>query len=154
MSFQPTHIVVHHSLTQDSKTVSWGAIRRFHMNDEMHQWRDIGYHAGVELADMEYEALLGRAWDDQGAHCSAQGMNRIALGLVLVGNFDITAPPDAQLEVARDRVLLPWMRMFGIIPSNITPHRFHAPDRSCPGRAFTGELMARFIPGILKDRWR
>jgi hypothetical protein len=124
------------------------------MTDPAHLWSDIGYHAGVELADMDYEALVGRAWDTEGAHCKAGGMNHVALGLVLVGNFDQTPPPDAQLEVARDRILVPWMRMYGISPTNITPHRFHAPDRTCPGTAFTGELLARFIPGIPLSRWR
>jgi N-acetylmuramoyl-L-alanine amidase len=152
MSFRPTHIVVHHSLTADSKAVSWGAIRDFHVNERA--WADIGYHAGVELAGSEYEVLVGRPWDREGAHCKDGGMNHIALGVVLVGSFDMTAPPDAQLEVLTSRVLLPWMRMFGIPALNVTPHRFYAPDRSCPGRAFTGELMARFLPGIPKDRWR
>ena len=43
-----THIMIHHSATEDSQTLSWQAIRRFHMTDPEHLWADIGYHAGVE----------------------------------------------------------------------------------------------------------
>jgi len=153
MGFEPTHIIVHHSLTKDSGTVSWSAIRNYHMTEMVPKMHDIGYHAGIELAGAEYEALIGRAWDETGAHCKERGMNHVALGVCLVGNFDVTPPPDAQLEVARDRILLPWMRYYNIDAGSVHPHRLYAP-KTCPGTAFTGELMARFLPGIDQRYWR
>ncbi len=144
----PTQIVVHHSLTPDGRTVSWGAIRSFHMTDPTHRWSDIGYHAGVELAGDGYETLLGRSWDEQGAHCKAGGMNRLALGVCCVGNFDLVPPPDEMLDVLARRVLLPWMRLFDIHPAAISFHRDHAPDRTCPGRMFTKPILARHVPGL------
>lgn len=126
----PTEIIVHHSLTADSKTVSWSAIRRYHVIEK--GWVDIGYHAGIERAGDEYEVLLGRPWDYIGAHCL--GHNRASLGICFIGNFDIAPPPDAQLACGV-RVIQLWMRLFGITPDKVCPHsQFEA--KSCPGTKF------------------
>lgn len=148
---KPTHIVIHHSLTKDGATVSWSAIRNFHMTDPAHMFSDIGYHAGVELAGSSYEVFLGRPWDVVGAHCKSHGMNRISLGVCIVGNFDDAPPSDEMLDVAARYVILPWMRIFGIEPAAVRFHRDWAPDRSCPGKMFTRELLAKHIHGVMPD---
>lgn len=145
----PRGFVIHHSLTQDGSTVSVPAIRKYHKN--VKGWSDVGYHAFVELAGAEYEAILGRPMDMEGAHCLANGMNSRTFGVCLIGNFDRDPPVHQQLEVMRDRILVPWARMFSI-PLNldtVTFHRDHAPDRTCPGKAFTKDILKMYLPGLV-----
>jgi len=123
-------IVIHHSLTKDSATVSWDAIRRFH---KAKGWREIGYHAGIEKVGKTYEVLLGRPLDWGGSH--TKGKNQTSLGFVFIGNYDETDPPSEMLKVAAERVIRPWMKIFNIPANRIFGHRDFA-SKSCPGRKF------------------
>jgi len=128
----PEFVIVHHSMTEDSKTASWGAIRKYHM---FKGWTDIGYHAGIEIVRGDLEILLGRRWDKWGAHCKQEDMNRKSLGLCLVGNFDFYPPAETMLDLATDLIRY-WMRLFRIPVSNVLPHRHFATYKTCPGELF------------------
>lgn len=133
----PKRITLHHSLTEDSDTVSWGAIRAYHTRTL--GWRDIGYHFGIELLRGHYEILMGRMPDDQGAHVA--GHNTDNLGICFVGNFDNHPPPDEQLLLGVK--LVQYLRTIYNIPLNeIYMHRHFNPHKSCPGHKFPFE---RFI---------
>jgi hypothetical protein len=93
---KPTHIVIHHSLTDDSRSVSWEAIRKYHLQQG---WHGIGYHYGIELVSDHYELFNGRKPDQIGAHCKEGGMNGCSLGICLVGNYDHIRPPDQALAL-------------------------------------------------------
>ena len=144
----PEYIVIHHSLTADSGTVSWGAIRRYHVQEL--GWKEIGYQAGVELVGDAYEILLGRLSDGPGAHAKEAGMNERSFGVCLIGNFDEAPPPEPQWEKALQ--LVRWLqRLFGIPAANVIGHRevgllagldwTKGEYKSCPGRLFS---MAEF----------
>jgi len=126
-----THIIIHHSLTEDSRTVSWGAIRNYHINNL--KWRDIGYMWGIELIGNDYEVLLGRDEDDIGAHCTQMDMNKVGIGICCVGNFDLTTPPSNMwnkcLELCRN-----IMRRRSIPRKNVQGHHEYYPAKSCPGK--------------------
>lgn len=141
----PTRIIIHHSATKDSGTVSWSAIRRYHIFDR--GWVDIGYHAGIEMVNDELECLYGRPATEQGAHTS--GYNHDSLGFCFVGNYDIDTPDQRMLYTAARRVILPWCRQFGIAPENIYGHNQFS-TKTCPGKLFPlDDLRGLVIAGLL-----
>ncbi len=136
--FEPNKIIVHHSLTKDGQTVSWGAIRKYHMSPPPAGPADgpyinIGYHAGIELVGDHYEAFFGRPWQIPGAHCKET--NSDSLGICFVGNYDEIEPPDEMLE-AGAIVIYYWMIFFKIPNWNIYRHHDFNKNKTCPGTKF------------------
>jgi N-acetylmuramoyl-L-alanine amidase len=136
-----THIILHHSLTKDGITVSWPAIRKYHV--EQRNWQDIGYHFGAEMVGKggDYEILVGRTLDKPGAH--TKGMNTRGIGICCVGNYDVVLPEPAMIE--RLVYLLKWLRKEYKIPiDNIKGHRDFAP-KTCPGKLFDIEYIKELV---------
>ena len=129
----PKFIILHHSLTKDSETVSWQAIRRYHINDL--KWRDVGYHYGIELVNGQHEILVGRMQNDSGAHCKQMGMNRQSLGICFVGNFDDGKPPH-EMWVMGLKFVRSLMDVFSIDRKAVLGHRELCDYKSCPGFYF------------------
>ncbi|MCT4507352.1 MAG: peptidoglycan recognition protein family protein [Tepidibacter sp.] len=126
---KPNKIIIHHSLTKDSKTVSWEAIKRYHINNQ--GYRDIGYHWGIELVKNEYKVFKGREEWEVGAH--TRGANTNSIGICLVGNFDNSEPPKEQLYKLIVLIKDIYSR-YGELP--IYTHNHFASYKSCPGRKF------------------
>jgi len=142
--------MIHHSLTADSGTVSWSAIRKYHTTTM--GWKDIGYHFGVERAGFDYEALVGRPLDMIGAHCKEGEMNQKAIGICVVGNYDDILPNPLALDVLCERLIVPLSRTFNIPidKEHIVFHREYATYKSCPGHMFTKELLFQhFAKGMI-----
>jgi len=154
------YILLHHSLTADSGTVSWGAIRRYHMDPNgPYRMRDVGYHWGVEMVNDYYEILVGRTLTETGAHCKEATMNRRGIGICLVGDFDAAPPPEKQVE--RAVRLVSWlMEEFRIPRERVVGHRDaglmvgmdwqKGQYKTCPGRMFSMEHFREQLPPFLK----
>lgn len=126
----PKKIIIHHSAADDSDSIEWGAIRRYHVG--FLGWSDIGYHAGIEKVGSSYEALYGRPLDMAGAH--ALGHNKDSLGLCIVGDFSLDPPPGDQL-LAAVLIVYQWARLFSIPLANVLRHS-DVNATACPGAAF------------------
>ena len=122
-------IILHHSLTKDSGTVSTGAIRDYHIN--INHWSDIGYHFLIENLRGQTEIVAGRMLDKTGAH--TKGHNRNSIGICFVGNFDIVPPP-GEAWVQGAKLVRFLMKQYGI--KKVVGHTELNPHKTCPGRMF------------------
>lgn len=163
----PTYIIIHHSATKDGKQNDWEAIRRYHTSwryqgniiseQEARQrivngirgvespWLDIGYHFGIEQENGVYVWKNGRPLNMNGAHCYELGMNSKAIGICVVGNYDVDMISEEAFSLLVDHV--DGLRYVYAIPvTNVKRHSDFASYKSCPGKLFPWE---RFI-GLLR----
>ncbi len=143
---RPNKIIIHHSATKDSGTVSWGAIRRYHRS--VRGWTDVGYHAGCEDINGQYECLYGRPWHIEGAH--TQGHNRDSLGFCFVGDYDVVEPEMAMMLEAVVRVIAPWALQFDIGHNNVRGHNEFS-SKTCPGALFPMDLLREMVRTELEE---
>ena len=124
----PNKIIIHHSATKDTGTVSWGAIRNYHV--EKMGWNQIGYHFGIELVGDYYETFLGRRPDLMGAH--TVGQTDHSIGICVVGNFDEDSMNGGIKDSLYD--LLVWLiEAYKINKHEIYGHCEFA-QKTCPGK--------------------
>lgn len=153
----PSHIVIHHSATIDGVVNDWVAIRRYHMSwrykgntitreyaQQLLQqgvtgiespWQDIGYHFGLEKDGADYVWKFGRSVTMDGAHCIEHGMNRIGIGICVVGNYDLGPVPEPMLKMLVQNVK-PLMSIWAIPKTNVKRHCDFATYKTCPGTQF------------------
>jgi len=139
-------IVIHHSATDDSGTLSWEAIRNYHV--VKNHYSDVGYHAGAEMilrscwAKPRPIVLYGRPVLAIGAHVA--GYNSRSLGFCFVGDYDSQIPPEELLREAALRVLAPWCEQFKLGVDDIVPHRDYS-GKTCPGELFDMSELRQFV---------
>lgn len=158
------YIIIHHSQTRDKKILSdFEAIKNYHMSYRLNgdvitkeqadslvaqgktvivPWKDIAYHYVIEYKDDKLVLREARDMDTSGAHCS--GMNGKAIGICIVGDYDVTEPVDEQINLLSDTCLA-LMTAYNIPVEKIKPHHFYAPWKSCPGNKFPWMKFAKNI---------
>jgi LysM repeat protein len=135
MGGTPTRITVHHSGDKDdvhADPVAW--LRQVDLNhikgiNHPEPWACIGYHFIIDANGRIYE---GRPLQFQGAHAGNNAVNRLNIGICLIGNFDVQRVPPAQrtaLLSTLDRMCL----QYGISRAAVFGHKkFKVTE--CPGR--------------------
>ena len=132
-----SEIILHHSASHDGMATNWSQIRFYHT--ALRGWKNVGYHYGIELVGQDYEVLLGRFENEDGAHCP--GHNSKALGVCLVGNFEENYVPSEQYQLAL-KLVRQLMRNHNILLPNVYGHRELA-DTLCPGKYFDLDAFRR-----------
>lgn len=152
MKNKPEFIIIHHSHTPDGKTLSWEAIRKYHM--ETNGWYDIGYHRGVELVGDKVVILKGRPDDVSGAHVKELHINSRSIGICVVGNYDEEKPDWAHLNALKE-ICHVYMINYNIPVSKVLGHREvgrlagfdweKGQYKSCPGKLFDMNEFRKFL---------
>ena len=135
-----TTIVIHHSAGTDHVTRDWETIKAGHLAKG---WRDIGYHYGIEMIGDEAVILKGRSLDNGGAHCPAGNMNRVGIGICVIGNYQLAAP--SPLIINKLSILCKMLcTEHNIPPEMILPHKqFKA--TLCPGQYFPMKYLVDLV---------
>ncbi len=89
---------------------------------------DIGYHFIIDRTGMIWQ---GRDWKYQGAHTS--GANSNNLGVMLLGNFEIQQPSQAQLS-SLNGLVASLVRKYGLNPAKDIYGHADFCNTACPGK--------------------
>jgi len=150
-----TEVVWHHSAGPDGDIRDTENIRKYHMSYRIDgntvtekeflyridkkdgklfewPWKDIAYHFLVERVNFDYQIILGRPLSMVGSHCV--GENTKAIGICLIGNFDIKAPNDEHIKKAIE-FAKELNEKLGLKPENHHYHNEFA-NKTCPGSKF------------------
>lgn len=136
------YVILHHSASEIDAAASIGEFHR-----EGRGWGNgLGYDFvignGSRSGDGEIEA--GRRWRRQldGAHCKAGDMNKKAIGICFVGNFETGRRPSRAQTHSGVALMRHLAATFCIPPGNVLGHReVPGADTRCPGRLFPLDLM-------------
>ncbi|MBS4026146.1 MAG: N-acetylmuramoyl-L-alanine amidase [Clostridia bacterium] len=138
-----THLVIHHTGAEEKDT---DQIRRYHLSKG---WQDVGYHFVIER---DGKVAAGRKLSTTGAHCQADGMNRKAVGIALIGNFEKNHPSFHQIKSLLE-LMKKLTKELKILPKNILLHnQVQGANTLCPGKNFPKLILSvDVLQTILKN---
>lgn len=152
------YIVIHHTATS---TGSVESIHEAHLQKKDASgkpWLGIGYHFvignGNGMADGAVEPTFRWKQQMHGAHAGSSNKdhNQIGIGVCLVGNFEETAPTEAQRTSVK-QLVQSLKNEYHIASSNVIGHR-DIKTTECPGRLFPMSEVAAAgdNPGVLQSQ--
>lgn len=128
---RPQGIVIHHSATKDTESLSYDAIRDYHMG--VNGWDEVGYHYLIEDVNGAVKVFTGRGIQYVGAH--TVGRNNM-VGICVVGNYDARKPSAEHID-ALVRAIKSVMVLFPYLTVDDIHYHRDTADKTCPGSMFT-----------------
>ena len=149
------YIVVHNSGTRQGNAA---AFEHYHRNVR-HMVNGLAYHfvVGNGTSTREGAIEIGDRWHRQiqGGHVHSDYLNNIAIGICLVGDFNVSTPHQGQLDALAE--LIDYLRRrVGKIqgqPAEVRAHKNINPPQwptDCPGNHFPYGWLARKFPEHLR----
>ncbi|MGE3166337.1 MAG: N-acetylmuramoyl-L-alanine amidase [Planctomycetota bacterium] len=146
-------ITIHHTgepnvPTLTSATDVKAYLLRLQKSHQKHKgWADLAYHY---LIDPNGGVWEGRPVRFQGAHAGSPSANEGNVGIALIGNFDESEPPRAQLAALK-RLIGSLRAKYSLSASTVHTHQGLKKTAgleftSCPGRN-----LLRLLPALLAD---
>jgi hypothetical protein len=124
---------------------------RYH-SQERHMENGLAYHfvIGNGSGMGDGEVFVGRRWTDQldGGHVASESQNKVALGICLVGNFDLNKPTPRQMK-SLNALIDSLLARCDLSASGVKTHQqinvmhTRCPGMNFPARAFLKELRKR-----------
>lgn len=127
---RPSGIVIHHSATRDTESLSYNAIRKYHMDGR--NWDEIGYHYLLELVNNDIMTFTGRGLQYHGAHTIDRND---MIGICVVGNYDEIEPSNGHVE-ALVRLLVSIMALYPYLTVADIHYHSETAMKTCPGTKF------------------
>ncbi|HRZ87326.1 MAG TPA: N-acetylmuramoyl-L-alanine amidase [bacterium] len=139
------YIVVHHSGSDSGNALIFDRYHRY----KRHMENGLAYHFVIDsgLGGPDGRIEVGRRWKAQleGGHTSSKIMNKVGIGICLVGNYQKYVPTKRQLRSLCK--LVRYLQRMNSIPSrNVILHRQVIQRHTeCPGKKFPVETFKRML---------
>src|SRR5438445_3383024 len=137
------YIVIHHSASPNASVKGMDYYHRV----ERHMENGLAYHfvVGNGHSLKDGEIAIGHRWTAQldGGHLASEALNKKAIGICMVGNFDAERPTRRQMESLRSLVefLLARCHLGG---DAVRPHQQINPIYTrCPGHNFPAKTFLK-----------
>ncbi|HMP88933.1 MAG TPA: LysM peptidoglycan-binding domain-containing protein [Kiritimatiellia bacterium] len=137
------YIVIHHSATANG---SLQGMEMYHRQKRRME-NGLAYHFvignGRGMPDGQIE--IGNRWKRQikGGHLANDAMNEVAIGICLIGNFEVDRPTEAQMRSLY--ALVSYLnRRCNIPKSRVQTHQqINTKPTACPGKLFPSQTFIR-----------
>lgn len=147
------HIVLHHSATDEGNAAKFDKHHR-----ETRKWKyGLAYHfvIGNGKGSGVGEIEVGSRWKKQihGAHTANMNLNRVGIGICLVGNFEKDNEPAYNQFEALVSLVNYLSKRYNIPKSNIVRHnQIVQKYTACPGKNFPYEKFMERIASLQPAR--
>ena len=146
-------IVLHHSATEKGNAAKFDD---YHRNKR--KWKHgLAYHFVIGNGTLSSDGGIevGPRWEKQihGAHAGKMEINKVAIGICLVGNFESTSSPTEPQLDSLFHLVLYLCKKYNIPIDKVLGHKQLLKSRtSCPGKNFKMEVFKHKLSNALSNK--